>query len=192
MNSNSDNPKVGKDFQRKVLSIAQKTFNMPFDEEKVVPVGNPPKEHRFDVVSADGDIIIECKGNVLALDKVGKNYSGTTFPGGHVEAGETFIESVIREVFEETGLTIKNPKLMGIYHWISGDVRNVGFLYRTDEFEGKLISSDEGRVYWISEKDYLKKSLAPGMQQVWQIMHSDVPMECLQTITEEGIIAKIQ
>ena len=29
--------------------------------EKVVPVGNPPKEHRFDVVSADGDIIIECK-----------------------------------------------------------------------------------------------------------------------------------
>lgn len=38
MNSNSDNPKVGKDFQRKVLSIAQKTFNMPFDEEKVVPV----------------------------------------------------------------------------------------------------------------------------------------------------------
>ena len=33
MNSNSDNPKVGKDFQRKVLSIAQKTFNMPFDEE---------------------------------------------------------------------------------------------------------------------------------------------------------------
>ena len=47
MNSNSDNPKVGKDFQRKVLSIAQKTFNMPFDEENVV--------------SADGDIIIECK-----------------------------------------------------------------------------------------------------------------------------------
>ena len=126
-------------------------------------------------------MISDNKGNVLALDKVGKNYSGTTFP-----------ESVIREVFEETGLTIKNPKLMGIYHWISGDVRNVGFLYRTDEFEGKLISSDEGRVYWISEKDYPKKSLAPGMQQVWQIMHSDVPMECLQTITEEGIIAKIQ
>ena len=41
---------------------------------------------------------------------------------------------------------------MGIYHWISGDVRNVGFLYRTDEFEGKLIPSDEGRVYWYRKK----------------------------------------
>lgn len=137
-------------------------------------------------------MISDDKGNVLALDKVGKNYSGTTFPGGHLEVGETFTEAVIREVFEETGLTIKNPKLTGIYHWISGDVRNVGFLYRTDEFEGELTSSDEGNVYWISEDDYLKKPLAPGMQQVWQIMHSDVPMECLQTITKEGIIAKIQ
>ena len=101
-------------------------------------------------------MISDDNGNVLALDKVGRNYSGTTFPGGHVEAGETFTESVIREVFEETGLIIKNPRLTGIYHWISGDVRNVGFLYRADEFEGELASSDEGNVYWISEADYLK------------------------------------
>lgn len=30
-------------------------------------------------------MISDNKGNVLALDKVGKNYSGTTFPSGHVE-----------------------------------------------------------------------------------------------------------
>ena len=42
-------------------------------------------------------MISDNKGNVLALDKVGKNYSGTTFPGGHVEAGETFIESVMAD-----------------------------------------------------------------------------------------------
>ena len=63
------------------------------------------------VVFVNMCMVCDNEGNVLALDKVGKNYSGTTFPGGHVETGETFTESVIREVFEETGLKIKNPLL---------------------------------------------------------------------------------
>ena len=41
-------------------------------------------------------------------------WSGYAFPGGHVENGEAFTESVIREIYEETGLTIKNPQLVGI------------------------------------------------------------------------------
>ena len=67
-------------------------------------------------------MVYDNEGNVLALDKVGKGYSGTTFPGGHVETGETFKESVIREIYEETGLTIQNPRLTGIYHWMTGDI----------------------------------------------------------------------
>ena len=59
-------------------------------------------------------MVYDKEGNVVALDKVGKNYSGTTFPGGHVEPGETFKESVIREIYEETGLTIQNPRLTGV------------------------------------------------------------------------------
>lgn len=50
---------------------------------------------------------------MAALDKVSGNYQGTTFPGGHVERNETFTESVIREVSEETGLVIEDPKLCG-------------------------------------------------------------------------------
>ena len=57
------------------------------------------------------------QGNVLALDKMNDSYTGTTFPGGHVEPGEPFREAVIREVREETGLVIQNPELCGIYHW---------------------------------------------------------------------------
>lgn len=44
-----------------------------------------------------------------------------------MEPGETFKESVIREIYEETGLMIQNPRLTGIYHWMTGDIRNVGF-----------------------------------------------------------------
>ncbi len=96
-----------------------------------------------------------CDGDrILALDKVGKNYSGTTFPGGHVEAGETFTEAVIREMWEETGYTIKNPVLRGIYHWYRDGAHNVGLLYRAKEFEGELKSSEEGQVYCIARDDY--------------------------------------
>lgn len=88
-----------------------------------------------------------CDGDmVLALDKTGSNYSGTTFPGGHVEAGETFSEAVIREMQEETGLTIKQPILKGIYHWYRDGLHNVGLLYRADSYEGELKSSEEGQV----------------------------------------------
>ena len=133
-------------------------------------------------------MVYDKEGTVVALDKVGKNYSGTTFPGGHVEPGETFRESVIRvEQCHESTL-----RLTGIYHWMTGDIKNVGFLYKTSEYEGKLISSEEGKVYWISGEEFLKKPLAPGMEQVWQMMHDEDAQECLQTLTEEGIVSKIQ
>lgn len=99
----------------------------------------------------------------------------------------------MHESKEETGLTIKNPKLAGIYHWMTDDIRNVGYLYKATEFEGELISSEEGKVYWISGEEFLKKPLAPGMLQVWQMMHDANANECLQTLTADGgIISKIQ
>jgi len=130
------------------------------------------------------------KGNVLALDKVSESYSGITFPGGHVEPGETFAASMIREFFEETGLTIRNPELRGIYHWNVGDVRNVGLMYRASEFEGELKASEEGRVYWISEEEYWKLKLAPGMQFVHPMMTGKV-QEVMQIQTDHGYDALI-
>ena len=61
-------------------------------------------------------MIQDDEGKVLALDKVKDSYTGTTFPGGHVEANEIFQKSMIREVWEETGLTIEAPKFGGLYH----------------------------------------------------------------------------
>ena len=44
------------------------------------------------------------KGNVLVQNRLGPNWSGIVYPGGHVEAGESITASVIREIREETGL----------------------------------------------------------------------------------------
>lgn len=125
-----------------------------------------------------------CDGDrVLALDKVGRNYRGTTFPGGHVEPGEIFAESVIREVYEETGLTIRKPVLRGVYHWYEYGAHQVVFLYRTNLFSGTLKSSEEGKVYWISRTEYEQKALAGGMQQVLRTMDDDSLTECFQDLS---------
>ncbi len=61
MNKNSENPKVGKDFENVTLKWAKKNFGCNFDNEKAVEIGNPPRPHKFDLVSKDEGIVIECK-----------------------------------------------------------------------------------------------------------------------------------
>ena len=86
--------------------------------------------HRIEKVNFMNMCMVQdSSGNILALDKVNDQYTGTTFPGGHVEDSETFTDSIIREVEEETGLTISNPVLTGVYHWSELGIRNLVFLY---------------------------------------------------------------
>ena len=66
-------------------------------------------------------MVYDDAGNVLVQDKVDKKWSGLTFPGGHIEKGESFVDSVIREVFEETGLTIEKPRICGTKDWLRDD-----------------------------------------------------------------------
>ncbi|MBQ6175106.1 MAG: 8-oxo-dGTP diphosphatase [Clostridia bacterium] len=113
-----------------------------------------------------------CDGTrVLVEEKIGRDAGGIIFPGGHVEPGEPVTDSVIREMKEETGLTIESPKLCGVKEWINGDgSRYVVFLFRADRFSGELASSAEGRVFWVEKEDVLKTDWIWHMDALMQIM----------------------
>jgi len=113
-----------------------------------------------------------CDGSrVLVEEKVGKDAGGIIFPGGHVEEQEPIVDSVIREMKEETGLTIAHPQLCGVKEWINGDgSRYVVFLFKTDQFSGDLVSSDEGRVFWLKKEDVLRSDWIWHMDGLMRIM----------------------
>ncbi len=83
---------------------------------------------------------------------------------------KSLVESVIREIKEETGLTIKHPQLVGMKHWYTkDDERYLVFLYRTSEFEGNLRSSDEGEVKWVSRQELPQLPLAYDMLNLLRV-----------------------
>lgn len=107
---------------------------------------------------------------VLVQEKVDDDYSGITFPGGHVEKGESFTDAVIREVYEETGLRISSPVLCGIKDWTNDDgSRYMVLFYKTNKFEGQLSSSDEGEVRWVELEEMKKSDLAYGMDKMLEV-----------------------
>lgn len=85
---------------------------------------------------------------VLLQKRKKQDWPGITFPGGHVEEGESFTDAVVREVLEETGLTVSTLHLCGIKDWYENGIRYVVLLYWTEQFSGMLHSSREGEVWW--------------------------------------------
>ena len=123
-------------------------------------------------------MISDGNGNILVQDRRNPDWPGVTFPGGHVEKGESFAESVIREVWEETGLTIENPVLCGIKQFqTEEDERYVVLFYRSTRFTGTLKSSDEGEVFWIPREELPKYPLSIDFLEMVQVMEEDTLSE---------------
>lgn len=99
-------------------------------------------------------------GKVLVQERKKQDWPGIAFPGGHVEEGESFTEAVIREVWEETGLTISALRLCGIKDWVEEQVRYAVLLYMTDRFEGTLRVSEEGEVWWADMETVFDRPFA--------------------------------
>lgn len=129
---------------------------------------------------------------ILMQNRVKDDWKGYTLPGGHVENGESFIDAAIREMKEETGLTIKNPVLCGIKQFPIENGRYIVFLYKTNEFEGKLISSDEGKMEWIDRKDLTGVKLVNDFFDLLKVIDDDDLSEFLYVENDSRWEVKIK
>lgn len=134
--------------------------------------------------------LIRRNDEYLLQDRIKKDWRGFTLPGGHVESGESIVDAVIREMQEETGLTVDNPKLCGVKHFpISGENGESGrylvFLFVADKFSGEVISSAEGAMHWVKKEDLGKVNLVNDFKELLEVM-LDENLSEFQYVVEEG------
>lgn len=72
--------------------------------------------------------------------------------GGHVEHGESPEDCILREVKEETGLTMHNFRLRGLLTFVIDDTDEYSFLYTCKDFSGDIIECNEGNLEWIDKE----------------------------------------
>lgn len=120
----------------------------------------------------------------LLQDRVKEDWSGLTLPGGHVEKGESFVNAVIREMKEETGLTVLNPRLCGVKQFPIDGGRYIVFLFCADQFTGEVVSSGEGEMYWVRKEELAHLKLAEGFHEMLRVM-LDSSLNEFQYVVEE-------
>ncbi len=116
---------------------------------------------RTEPVTLTNMCMIKRDHQILVLNRNDPVWPGLTFPGGHVEPHESSHDSVIREVKEETGLTIFSPKLVGVKQFYDqNQERYIVFFYVTNKFTGQVKESNEGTLSWMTKEELLKHQLA--------------------------------
>ena len=91
-----------------------------------------------------------------------------------MEKEESFVQSAIREIKEETGLDISSPKLCGIKQFYTDNgERYIVLLFKTNKYSGFLKSSDEGEVFWINPEKLSEYQLAVSFMEMYKVFTND-------------------
>lgn len=114
------------------------------------------------------------RGEILVQDRQKPDWPGWTFPGGHVEPGESLTAAMMREIQEECGLTL-TPRLMGVAEWLNdqqGGRELAGLFYATTTAEPQA-GVGEADIFWISKKELTPHRLAGTLGELLPIFYGE-------------------
>ncbi|MBE5879873.1 MAG: 8-oxo-dGTP diphosphatase [Lachnospiraceae bacterium] len=102
--------------------------------------------------------------------------------GGHFMEGETPEECLLREVKEETGLTLKAWKFRGIVTFLSDEWPCAEYmcLYTADDFEGEIGSCEEGNLEWVDKKKIYELPIWEGDKVFFRLLENNRPFFSLK------------
>lgn len=109
---------------------------------------------------------------ILLQNRTKNDWQGYTLPGGHVEPGESFVDALIREMKEETGLTILDPRLVGVKQFPLENGRYVVLLFKAMRWSGDLISSEEGQMEWIEYSELSTVKTVDDFDALLRVMNT--------------------
>ena len=107
--------------------------------------------------------LIQKENKYLLQNRVKSDWRGFTMPGGHIEAGESIVDAVVREMKEETGLTLTSYQFRGIVTFLYNDNEaEYMCLYTASGFYGEMIPCNEGELKWVKKEEVLSLNLWEG------------------------------
>lgn len=136
---------------------------------------------------------IEKDDSYLMLHRVSKkndvNKDKWIGVGGHFEAGESPEDCLLREVKEETGLTLTSYRFRGLLTFVFNDNEAEYIcLYTADGFEGEITDCDEGTLEWVSKKKIPELNLWEGDKIFFELLNRNEPFFSMKVVYQGDML----
>ena len=133
---------------------------------------------------------IERDGKYLMLHRVKKendlNHDKWIGIGGKFEDKESPEDCILREALEETGLYLINPSYRGLVTFVSNRWETEYMhLFLCKNFQGELISCDEGELEWVPIDQLFTLPLWEGDRIFLDLLQQDLPFFSLKLIYQD-------